>query len=187
MKITRIKGTNKKKFSKKDGILINIYYFFMLYRYLMLAIIGLAISAFVVLFFMDVIAPNEMKKLDKKATLTLFNELQKAYRHQDAINLMEFKGKEFIEDSPIEIEYKQKLADSYVYVGDYSKAEKMLLDSWNHAPKYLNEIDRTSTETPKEGVFRYMPVEFCPKNIFFSKMFASPHSAYIPFPENVHS
>ena len=117
----------------------------------MLAIIGLAISAFVVLFFMDVIAPNEMKKLDKKATLTLFNELQKAYRHQDAINLMEFKGKEFIEDSPIEIEYKQKLADSYVYVGDYSKAEKMLLDSWNHAPKYLNEID--NEDYPNLDVF----------------------------------
>lgn len=144
MKITRIKETKKKKISKKDGLLINIYYFFLLYRYLLLSILGLAILAFIILFVMDFIAPTEMKSLDKKATLGLFDQLQKAYRHQDAINLMEFKGKEFIEDTPEELDYKPKLADSYVYVGDYSKAEKMLLDSWNHAPKYLKEISDDS-------------------------------------------
>ena len=140
MKITRIKETNKKKFSKKDSILINLYYFFAFYRYIFLSIIGLAIFAFVFLFLMDFIAPTQMKNLDEEATLGLFKELQNAYRHQDAINLMEYKGKEFIENSPLEIGYKPMLAESYIYIGDYSKAEKMLLDAWNHAPKYLNDL-----------------------------------------------
>lgn len=140
MKINRIIETNDKKFTWKDSIFLNIYGFFELYRYIALFIIGIAISVFVFLLVIDFIAPKEISNIDRKATLELFNQLQDANRHQDAILLMEYKGNEYLKDSPLELEYKQKLSDSYIHVGDYSKAEKMLLDTWEHAPKYMEEF-----------------------------------------------
>ena len=42
--------------------------------------------------------------------------------------LMEYKMNSVFKDDPNELLYKTKLSDSYIHVGDYSKAEKMLLD-----------------------------------------------------------
>ena len=138
MKINRVKQDNRKKSFRKDSIFLNIYYFFCFYRYIFFLIIGIAISAFIFLFVIDFIAPKTLKNLDTKATLELFNQLQEANRHQEAIILMEYKGG-IINGTPLELEYKSKLSDSYIHVGDYSKAEKMLLDVWNNSQKYLAE------------------------------------------------
>ena len=136
MKINRVKQDNRKKSFRKDSIFLNIYYFFCFYRYIFFLIIGIAISAFIFLFVIDFIAPKTLKNLDTKATLELFEQLQEANRHQEAIILMEYKG-DIINGTPLEIEYKSKLSDSYIHVGDYSKAEKMLLDVWTNSQKYL--------------------------------------------------
>lgn len=71
-----------------------------------------------------------MKNIDKKTTLQIFDQLQEANQHHEAIIIMEAKG-DILKDDPNEIVYKSKLADSYIHVGDYSKAEKVLLDIWN--------------------------------------------------------
>lgn len=154
MKITRIKEEKKNKFSKKDSFFINLFYLAVFYRYIILSIIGLAISVFVILLILDVIVPREMKSLDKKATLALFNELQSSGRHQDAILLMDYKGKEFIKDAADEIVYGQRLVDSYIYLGDYSTAEAKLLELWRNMPKYLNEVtDEDRKAYPEIDIF----------------------------------
>lgn len=153
MKINRVLQDKRKKSSRKDGIFLNIYYFFLFYRYIFLLIIGIAISAFIFLLVVDFIAPKTLKNLDTKATLELFNQLQEANRHQEAIILMEYKG-DIINGTPLELEYKSKLSDSYIHVGDYSKAEKMLLDVWNNSQKYLAEfLGNEKTEYRKQVNF----------------------------------
>lgn len=140
MKINRIPKEHDKKNSKKGSILVNLYYFFAFYRYLVFLILGLGLSAFFVLLVADFIAPKTLESLDKNATLKLFDQLQEANRHQEAIILMEKKANT-INGTPLELEFKTKLSDSYIHVGDYSKAEKMLLDVWNEAPKYIKEYE----------------------------------------------
>lgn len=141
MKINRINTKNKMDISRKDSIFMTIYYFFVLYRYIALLILGLALSAFILLLILDLLIPNELSAIDRKATLKIFNELQIANKHQNAILLMEYKGNAILKDSPLEMEYKSKLADSYIHVGDYSKAEKMLIDVQNHSEEYLKDLD----------------------------------------------
>ena len=140
MKINRVKAEKKAKTNRKSDFFLNIYYFLQLYRMLALSILGIGIAALIILLVLDLMIPSQLKDIDQNTTLKLFDQLQEAGRHQDAISLMEYKGK-ILDNTPLELEYKTKLSDSYIHVGDYSKAEKMLLDVWNHAPKYIQEID----------------------------------------------
>lgn len=138
-----------KETNHKDSLFLNIYYFLMLYKYIALLIIGLGLSVFIILLVLDFILPNELNSIDRKMTLKLFDELQEANRHQDAILLMEFKGN-VLEDSPLEIEYKTKLTDSYIHIGDYSKAEKLFIDIQNNKEKYYKDL---SNKAPKLNAF----------------------------------
>lgn len=138
MKIRHIKLQNRFNLSKKNSIFLNLYYLFSLYRYIFVVLIGLVLSAFITLVTIDFLSPSLLKNIDKKTTLNLFDQLQEAKRYQDAIILMEYKAG-FLNDSPLGIEYKSKLSDSYIKVGDYSKAEKMLLDVWNKFPQFISE------------------------------------------------
>lgn len=149
MKINRINFENKKKSPKSSNLFINIFYLLSLYRYIIFTIIGLALSAFIFLFFADFVAPKTMKYIDKKTTLELFNQFQEAGKHYEAIILMEAKG-DVLKNDPNEIEYKSKLADSYIHVGDYSKAEKMLFDVWHKLPEYLKSDAISSTKDKKQ-------------------------------------
>ena len=125
---------------------MNVHYFFAFVRYIGIALIAVVFFAFVLIFALDRTIPSELESLDASATLKMFNELQEANRHHEAITLMEYKGN-VIYDSPLEMGYKSKLADSYIHVGDYSKAEKVLLDIWNHAPKYLKDVNNPTLES----------------------------------------
>ena len=138
MKINRVSQKDHPKISWKNSFFMNIYYFFCFYRLLASIIIGLAFSILLFLIVLDLMIPSQLSSIDYRTTLKLFDQLQQANRHQDAINLMEYKGK-ILDDNPDEIEYKLKLADSYYHVGDYSKAEKMYLDIWKLLPKVIKE------------------------------------------------
>ena len=151
MKKNNIKLNNGLKSSKNSSVFLNIYYFFSLYRYLFLILIGLILSALVLIIAVDYFTPSLLKNIDNKTTLKLFDDLQEAGRHQDAIVLMEFKGG-FLNDSPEYFEYKSKLSDSYIKVGDYSKAEKILLDMWNDIPSYLEYEELEGLENLVEFV-----------------------------------
>lgn len=142
MKISRISKNNSDKQSKNDAFLLNLHYFFAFARYVGISVIAVSFFAFVLIFALDRTIPSELESLDATATLKIFDELQEANRHHDAITLIEYKGN-VITNTPLEMEYKSKLADSYIHVGDYSKAEKVLLDVWNSAPKYINNVHDT--------------------------------------------
>jgi CHAT domain-containing protein len=146
MKINRISENSSHKHSKKGAFIVNVHYFFAFVRYIGIALIAVVFFAFVLIFALDRTIPSELESLDASATLKMFNELQEANRHHEAITLMEYKGN-VIYDSPLEMKYKSKLADSYIHVGDYSKAEKVLLDIWNHAPKYLKDVNNPTLES----------------------------------------
>ena len=150
MKINRISEESYDKQSKKERFIINLHYFFTFVRYIGIAIIAVAFFAFVLIFALDKTIPSDLESLDTMTTLKMFNELQEANRHHDAITLMEYKGN-VINNSPLELEYKSKLADSYVHVGDYSKAEKVLLDIWRHVPIYLKDVQ----DQRMEGVLKF--------------------------------
>jgi CHAT domain-containing protein len=141
MKINRVEGTNNNKMSWKDNLFMNIYHFLSFYKLIVAIIFGLAVGALMILLALDYMAPKELSAIDRKATLGLFDDLQKANRHQDAIDLMEFKLNAVLKNNPEELIYKTKLADSYVHVGDYSKAEKMLLDVIKNADSYMADPD----------------------------------------------
>ena len=150
MKINRISEESYDKQSKKERFIINLHYFLTFVRYIGIAIIAVAFFAFVLIFALDKTIPSDLESLDTMTTLKMFNELQEANRHHDAITLMEYKGN-VINNSPLELEYKSKLADSYVHVGDYSKAEKVLLDIWRHVPIYLKDVQ----DQRMEGVLKF--------------------------------
>lgn len=150
MKINRISEESYDKQSKKERFIINLHYFLTFVRYIGIAIIAVAFFAFVLIFALDKTIPSDLESLDTMTTLKMFNELQEANRHHDAITLMEYKGN-VINNSPLELEYKSKLADSYVHVGDYSKAEKVLLDIWRHVPIYLKNVQ----DPRMEGVLKF--------------------------------
>lgn len=150
MKINRISEESYDKQSKKERFIFNLYYFLTFVRYIGIAIIAVAFFAFVLIFALDKTIPSDLESLDTMTTLKMFNELQEANRHHDAITLMEYKGN-VINNSPLELEYKSKLADSYVHVGDYSKAEKVLLDIWRHVPIYLKNVQ----DPRMEGVLKF--------------------------------
>lgn len=154
MKINRVRPENRKNSNIKNNLFLNIYYFLVFYRYIIFIIIGLALSAFVILFFADWVAPKTMKNIDKKTTLQIFDQLQEANQHHEAIIIMEAKG-DILKDDPNEIVYKSKLADSYIHVGDYSKAEKVLLDVWNKLPEYLKS-EKFSDMKDKERLSSFL-------------------------------
>ena len=156
MKIIRVKGTDDNKKSWKDSLFMNIYHFLSFYKLIAAIIIGLALGALMILLALDYMAPKELSAIDRKATLVLFDELQKANRHQDAINLMEYKLNAVLKNDPDEILYKTKLADSYIHVGDYSKAEKMLLDVIKDADSYMSEYGEELAKSPETETLMYL-------------------------------
>lgn len=153
MKINRVKDTDDNKMSWKDNLFMNIYYFFSFYKLIAATIIVLAVGGLMIILALDYIAPKELSAIDREATLGLFDELQEANRHQDAINIMEYKLNAVLKDNPEELLYKTKLADSYIHVGDYSKAEKMLLDVIKNADLYMSEYGGELAQRPDMKAF----------------------------------
>ena len=92
MKINRISEESYDKQSKKERFIINLHYFLTFVRYIGIAIIAVAFFAFVLIFALDKTIPSDLESLDTMTTLKMFNELQEANRHHDAITLMEYKG-----------------------------------------------------------------------------------------------
>lgn len=135
MKINRVHDKDKPQKSSFD-FWSELYYCFVFYRYLAFTVIGTAVSVGLFLLILDWLIPSQLERLDGKATIGLFKQLQQDGRHSEAITLMEYKGGIF-EDSPNQYIYKSMLADSYIHVGDYGKAEKLYLDLWTNMDSFL--------------------------------------------------
>lgn len=138
MKINRVKAEKNARKFNKGSFFANLYYFFELYKFVATLILGFALVAFIIVLVLDFTIPDKLEEADKSTTLKLFDQLQMANKHEEAIVLMEYKG-DLLKEDPRELEYRIKLSDSYIHVGDYSKAEKVLQDAWTNAPRHLSQ------------------------------------------------
>ena len=140
MKIKHVNSDANDKETVCQRFLMNVYYFFELYRYIFIALLAVVLIAFVSILAVELLKPSLLKDIDSGTTVKLFDQLQAENRHQDAITLMEYKGA-VLEDRNYEQEYKLKLSESYIQTGDYSKAEKVLLDVWDDLQEEIGSLD----------------------------------------------
>ncbi len=162
MKINRVSSNNSEKMPKGDSFWMNFYYLLVLYKDVFLLVLVSGVALCLVMLFLDFMIPNELKSIDKNTTMRLFDELQQANRHQDAILLMEYKGNSVFEDPDNDAVYMTKLSESYIHTGDYAKAEKMLIDA--EKLRKTKEIDaKTLKGYPNIDKF----IDFtCARNIY---------------------
>ena len=99
----------------------NLYYFFALHIYLLLSIMGVALSIAVILFFAELLFPKYVHLFNYSMTDKVFTELVEDHKYHAAIAFMETK-EELIENSKEPFKYRQELADCYIHTGDYPKA-----------------------------------------------------------------
>lgn len=122
----------------------NLYYFFALHIYLLLSILGVALSIAVLLFFAELLFPRYVHLFNYSMTDKVFTELVNDHKYHAAIALMETK-EDVIENSKEPFKYRQELADCYIHTGDYPKAlEQYRLLRQN--------IDRLFKEDPPEDL-----------------------------------
>lgn len=131
MKINRIKSKSGKIRKYSDNIFMNIYYFLCFYSYIFLISIGIALFWIVALFLVDFLAHDTLAKIDEKTSLHLFDQLKSSHRYQEAIYLMEYK-EEMLDNSTNVWQYNMELTDCYIHVGDFSEAERRLLNMYNN-------------------------------------------------------
>lgn len=104
-----------------SGFFENLYYFFAMHIYVILSILGVALSMAVLLFIAELLFPKVVHVFNYSLTDKVFYELVEEYRYQAAISFMEMKP-EVLEKSNDSGEYLMKLADCYIGIGDYPKA-----------------------------------------------------------------
>lgn len=131
MKINRIKSKSGKIRKYSDNIFMNIYYFLCFYSYIFLISIGIALFWIVALFLVDFLAHDTLAKIDEKTSMHLFDQLKSSHRYQEAIYLMEYK-EEMLDNSTNVWQYNMELTDCYIHVGDFSEAERRLLNMYNN-------------------------------------------------------
>lgn len=122
----------------------NLYYFFALHIYLLLSILGVALSIAVLLFFAELLFPKYVHLFNYSMTDKVFTELVNDHKYHAAIAFMKTK-EDVIENSKEPFKYRQELADCYIHTGDYPKAlEQYRLLRQN--------IDRLFKEDPPEDL-----------------------------------
>lgn len=139
MKINRVPCKKGLKFSFKSSIFMNIYYFFALYGYIMLLLLGLAIGCAIFLFGLNIFIPSTLESIDEKTTYKLFEEIKANHNYHAAIALYEYKKDRLAKSEEVFI-YNTELSDCYIHIGDYSKAEKLLLDMFNNPMKEVKNL-----------------------------------------------
>lgn len=117
-------GYNKTSLKKRflfSGFFANLYYFFALHIYLLLSILGAALSIAVILFFAEMLFPKYVHLFNYSMSDKVFSELVADHKYHEAIAFMEMKN-DMIEESKEFYRLRQELADCYVHTGDYPKA-----------------------------------------------------------------
>ena len=124
------KGSTKKRFLF-SRLFAEIYYFFAIYLYAILIILGAALSIAVFLFFAELIFPQAVHIFNYSMTDKVFTELIADHKYHAAIAFMDSK-KNLVEKSNDPYDFRQQLADCYVHTGDYPKAleQYRLLREW---------------------------------------------------------
>ena len=118
----------------KNNIIIgNLYYLCVLIVWVGIAVIGLFALLAGVLFLCEKLFPERMHAYNYTLSAKTFDELKAGHHYHAAINFMEYKQERLLNDDPMALNYMQELCDCYMRVGDYSKAEKKLLELYNES------------------------------------------------------
>lgn len=126
MKINRIESKHPRLNKLKDSVLGNIFYFIYLHWLVFVYILGIALSGFVLLFVAELIFPETVHMFGYGMTKRMFTELQNQKLYHSAAFVLE-QNPQFLKESDDGIEFQMELADVYSHIGEYNKAEKILL------------------------------------------------------------
>lgn len=139
--IEKSQGSARKKllFSRFFG---ELYYFFALHIYVVLSILGVAMSIAIFLFLAELIFPGAVHIFNYSMTGKVFTELVNDHKYHAAIAFMDTK-KDLIENSGDPYTFRQELADCYIHTGDYPKA----LEQYRLIREWFDKI--IAEETPK--------------------------------------
>lgn len=147
MKINRIKSKHPRLNKLKESVIGNIFYFIYLHWFVLISIIGLALSCFVLLFVAEMIFPEKVHMFGYGMTKRMFNELS-THKHYHAAAFVLEQNPEFLKESGDGVEYQMELSDVYRHIGEYNKAEKILLglyemdvESFSHFAQLDNKPD----------------------------------------------
>lgn len=125
-----------------------LYYLFVLHLYVILTIIGSAISIAILLFFAELLFPKAVHIFNYSMTDKVFSELVNDHKYHEAIAFMNTK-KDVIEELKDDeqskwFEFQQELADCYLHTGDYPKA----LEQYKLVREWFDEM--IANEAPKD-------------------------------------
>ena len=134
--------TSLKKRFLFSGFFANLYYFFAFHIYLLLSILGVALSIAIILFFAEMLFPKYVHLFNYSMSDKVFSELVTDHKYHEAIAFMDTK-KDLIKNSDESYRYRQELADCYIHTGDYPKA----LEQYR---LLRQEIDKKFKEEPPE-------------------------------------
>lgn len=135
MKINRI-STSKEKRIHSLGL--NMYYLGRFIAFIFKISAGIIIVAVLILLLANTLFKNEVEAINEKLSQKMFYDFVLSGDYHNAIFLMENKPR-LLNESPLSTPYKMLLSDCYRYVGQYGKAEKLLLEVY--ADPFVNAKD----------------------------------------------
>lgn len=143
MKINRIESKHPRLNKLKESVIGNVFYFIYLHWLVFVYILGIALSCFVLLFVAELIFPETVHMFGYGMTKRMFSELQNQKLYHSAAFVLE-QNPQFLKESDDGIEFQMELADVYSHIGEYNKAEKILLGLYKmdkEAYIRFNEMD----------------------------------------------
>ena len=144
MKINRVK-TSKEKINNSLGL--NIYYLGRFITYIFKISVGILVFAILVLLLANTLFKKEVEAIDEILSQKMFFDLVESQNYHNAIFFMENKPR-LLNESRFSLQYKLSLSDCYRYVGQYGKAEKLLLDIYDDP--FVNVKDWLEKDSIKE-------------------------------------
>lgn len=146
MKINRFNGSKGEIINSVTQIIRKLGYFVIL---TLKIIAGITIAIVLVLLIANTLFKKEVQSIDDYFTHFMFYEMVDNRNYHNAIFLMESKPR-LMNESPMATAYKVSLSDCYKSIGQYGKAEKLLLDVYENP--FQNVDNRFLKDTLKPDV-----------------------------------
>lgn len=138
------KLASKISFNSSD-ILLSVYYLAKLVLYIAVSLVATAMVGVVIVFIAKSVFPDTVKNVNMRMTKAAFNSLVNSGKYHEAIYIME-NNSDILRDTSMHFRtnnYKVALADCYIHVGDYTKAENILKSAYSNVfSKAINEKSR---------------------------------------------
>lgn len=149
MKINRVESKHPRLNKLKESALGNLLAFFYLHWLLLATIIGLTLSCAVLLFFAEMIFPDTVHMYNYAMTRNAFDELRNQKHYHAAAFVME-QNPQFLKEADDGIEYQMELSDVYSHIGEYSKAEAILLGIYNMDDEAYTHFKQLKSEDEEQ-------------------------------------